>query len=159
MTTRTHESNASLPSTTASTFIEDVGHTLAAVPETRGTPVVVLAPVTVEAPLPAGFNDIDTLIEEAEADPVTRAAIADGRKAIAENYYGAGPRSLPYFRLQKGWSQKELAMRVGTSQSYIARVEAGSIDPQVSTLRRLAEALDVQPGMLLDGVINGAKLP
>jgi DNA-binding XRE family transcriptional regulator len=159
MTKRTLASNASLPSTTASTFPEDVGHTLAAVPETRGTPVVVLAPVTVEAPLPGGFIDIDTLIDQAEADPVTRAAIADGRKAIADNYYGAEPRSLAYFRLQKGWSQKQLATRVGTSQSYIARVEAGSIDPQVSTLRRLAEALDVQPGMLLDAVINGAKLP
>ena len=121
--------------------------------------MVVLAPVTVEAPLPPNFVDIDTLVEQAATDPVAKVAIADGRKAIAENYYGAEPRSLAYFRLQKGWSQKELAMRVGTSQSYIARVEAGDIDPQVSTLRRLATALEVQPEVVFNAVLSGARLP
>lgn len=121
--------------------------------------MVVLAPVTVEAPLPANFVDIDTLVEQAETDPIAKVAIADGRKAIAENYYGAEPRSLAFFRLQKGWSQKELAMRVGTSQSYIARVEAGDVDPQVSTLRRLAVALEVEPEVVFNAVLSGAKLP
>lgn len=121
--------------------------------------MVVLAPVTVESPLPPNFVDIDTLVEQAATDPVARVAIADGRKAIAENYYGAEPRKLAYFRLHKGWSQKELAMRVGTSQSYIARVEAGDIDPQVSTLRRIAAALEVQPEVVLNAVLSGAKLP
>jgi ribosome-binding protein aMBF1 (putative translation factor) len=129
------------------------------VPETRGTLVVVLAPVAVEAPLPADFVDIDSLVEQAERDPVAKVAIADGRKAIAENYYGTEPRALAYYRLQKGWSQKELAMRVGTSQSYIARVEAGDIDPQVSTLRRLAVALEVEPEVVFNAVLRGAKLP
>ncbi len=121
--------------------------------------MVVLAPVTVEAPLPPNFVDIDTLVEQAETDPVARVAIADGRKAIAENYYGAEPRSLAFYRLYKGWSQKELAMRVGTSQSYIARVEAGDIDPQVSTLRRIAAALEVEPEVVFNAVLSGAKLP
>jgi DNA-binding XRE family transcriptional regulator len=136
-----------------------VRRTLAAVPETRGTPVVLLAPVTVEAPLPADFVDIDTLVEQAETDSAAKVAIADGRKAIAEHYYGAEPRSLAYYRLQRGWSQKELAMRVGTSQSYIARVEAGDIDPQVSTLWRIAAALEVQPEVVLNAVLSGAKQP
>ena len=99
--------------------------------------MVVLEPVQAAVPLPEGFVDIDTLVEEAEKDPVARQAIIEGRKAVAQNYYADGPRSLAYYRLARGWSQKELAARVGTSQSYVARLELGEIDPQVSTLQRL----------------------
>jgi predicted transcriptional regulator len=45
---------------------------------------------------------------------------------------------------------------MGTSQSYIARLEAGDIDPQVSTLKRLAAVFDVQPSVLLDAMTAGA---
>lgn len=124
-------------------------------PATRGTPVVVLAPITVDAPLPAGFVDIDALVEQAEQDPVTKQAIAAGRVAIAENHYSSH-RPLSYYRLRNGWSQKELAARMGTSQSYIARLEAGDIDPQVSTLQRLAAVFDVQASVLLDAITAGA---
>jgi ribosome-binding protein aMBF1 (putative translation factor) len=120
-------------------------------------PVVFLEPVIVAATLPEGFADIDALVEKAEADPVTRQALVEGRKAIAQNYYAGGVRSLAYYRLEKGWSQKELAARVGTSQSYIARLEAGSIDPQVSTLKRLSAVLDVTPAVLLDAIAVEGK--
>jgi ribosome-binding protein aMBF1 (putative translation factor) len=126
------------------------------VPETRGTSVVVLAPITVDAPLPDGFIDIDALVEQEEKDPATKQAIAVGRVAIAENHYSA-QRPLAYYRLQNGWSQKELAMRMGTSQSYIARLEAGDIDPQVSTLKRLAAVFDVKPALLLDALATGVN--
>jgi ribosome-binding protein aMBF1 (putative translation factor) len=126
------------------------------VPETRGTSVVVLAPITVDAPLPDGFIDIDALVEQEEKDPATKQAIAVGRVAIAENHYSAH-RPLAYYRLQNGWSQKELAMRMGTSQSYIARLEAGDIDPQVSTLKRLAAVFDVKPALLLDALATGVN--
>jgi ribosome-binding protein aMBF1 (putative translation factor) len=129
---------------------------LAAVPETRGTPVVVLAPITVDAPLPAGFVDIDALVEQEEKDAVAKQSIAAGRQAVAENHYATQPRPLSYYRLRNGWSQKELAGRMGTSQSYIARLEAGDIDPQVSTLKRLAAVFDVQPAVLLDAMTAGA---
>jgi ribosome-binding protein aMBF1 (putative translation factor) len=138
---------------------ESVRRTLAPVPETRGTPVVVLAPIVIDAPLPAGFVDIDSLVEQEEVDPSVRQAIAAGRQSVAERYYADGPRSLSYYRLRNGWSQKELAGRLGTSQSYIARLEAGDIDLQVSTLNRLAATLDVPPSDLLDAVTAGAKRP
>jgi ribosome-binding protein aMBF1 (putative translation factor) len=129
---------------------------LAAVPETRGLPVVVLAPTTVDPPLPAGFVDIEVLVDEQEQDTVTRQAIATGRQSVAESYYATQPWPLSYYRLRNGWSQKELAGRMGTSQSYIARLEAGDIDPQVSTLRRLATVFDVQASALLDAMSAGA---
>jgi DNA-binding XRE family transcriptional regulator len=37
-------------------------------------------------------------------------------------------------------SQSELARRLGTTQSAIARLEGGNVSPSLSTLRRYAEA-------------------
>jgi ribosome-binding protein aMBF1 (putative translation factor) len=101
--------------------------------------------------------DIEDFIEHEERDPAVKQSIAAGSKVIAEQYYADSPQRLAYFRLQNGWSQKELAGRVGTSQSYIARLEAGEIDPQVSTLNRLAAALQVSPAEILQAVTAGAK--
>lgn len=44
-------------------------------------------------------------------------------------------------RRAAGLSQTEVAARMGTSQSTIARLEAGEVDPRMSTLERYAEAL------------------
>ncbi|GAA0280230.1 helix-turn-helix domain-containing protein [Cryptosporangium japonicum] len=52
----------------------------------------------------------------------TVSALADHRRAV-------------------GLSQTELAARMGTSQSTVARLEAGDVDPRMSTLERYAEAL------------------
>lgn len=43
-------------------------------------------------------------------------------------------------RVAAGMSQKELADKIGTTQSVIARLESGEHTPSVSTLRRVAEA-------------------
>lgn len=45
-------------------------------------------------------------------------------------------------REARGLSQAELARRMATSQSAIARLEAGGVDPKVGTLERLTRALD-----------------
>ncbi|MFN7010595.1 MAG: helix-turn-helix domain-containing protein [Allorhizobium sp.] len=43
-------------------------------------------------------------------------------------------------RTQARLSQAELARRLGTTQSAIARLEGGGVSPTLSTLRRYAEA-------------------
>jgi transcriptional regulator with XRE-family HTH domain len=45
-------------------------------------------------------------------------------------------------RVAQGLSQTEVAARMGTSQSAVARLEAGSSDLRLSTLERYAAALD-----------------
>ena len=45
-------------------------------------------------------------------------------------------------RQAKGFSQRELAEIVGTTQSAIARLERGGRPPRIDTLLRIAEALD-----------------
>jgi transcriptional regulator with XRE-family HTH domain len=49
-------------------------------------------------------------------------------------------------RLSVGLSQTEVAERMGTSQSAVARLEAGEADVRLSTLERYAAAV----GMTLD---------
>ncbi|MGF1599868.1 MAG: helix-turn-helix domain-containing protein [Acidimicrobiales bacterium] len=50
---------------------------------------------------------------------------------------------LSELRRSRGLSQTEVAARMGTSQSALARLEAGLADIRVSTLARYAAALDV----------------
>ncbi len=45
-------------------------------------------------------------------------------------------------RSELGLSQTVVAARMGTSQSAVARLEAGRSDPRMSTLERYAAALD-----------------
>src|SRR3712207_5744707 len=44
-------------------------------------------------------------------------------------------------RRESGVSQTELAARMGTSQSAVARLESGELDARLSTLERYAAAL------------------
>lgn len=51
-------------------------------------------------------------------------------------------RQLIQRRLKSGLSQQELASRMGTSQSSIARMESGTALPSLRTLQRFAEATE-----------------
>lgn len=46
-------------------------------------------------------------------------------------------------RLAQGLTQRELGERVGSPQSYVARLEAGGTDPKMSSLVEIARALDL----------------
>lgn len=47
-------------------------------------------------------------------------------------------------------TQAELAERSGVTESNISRIESGLQVPRLSTVRRLASALDVSPAELVD---------
>ena len=47
-------------------------------------------------------------------------------------------------REKRGLSQRELAERLGTTQSAVARLEAGNVSPSLPTLDKVAEALGVE---------------
>jgi transcriptional regulator with XRE-family HTH domain len=57
---------------------------------------------------------------------------------------------LKQLRATREMSQADLAERSGISREYIARLETGHHDPSVSTLVKLAKALKVKPGKLLE---------
>lgn len=47
-------------------------------------------------------------------------------------------------RFKKGFTQQELARRVGTKQSAIARLESGTYNPSLNFLKKVTRALDAQ---------------
>jgi ribosome-binding protein aMBF1 (putative translation factor) len=53
-------------------------------------------------------------------------------------------------RTARGLTQAELAARMGTSQSYIARLESGRVLPSMRTWQRLAAATGTRPKFTLE---------
>lgn len=51
---------------------------------------------------------------------------------------------LARLRILRGLSQEQLAIKVGTRQPSIARLESGKATPNLDFLRRVAAALDAQ---------------
>lgn len=54
-------------------------------------------------------------------------------------------------RLERGFTQKELAKRVGTKQSAIARLESGTYNPSLDFLRKVTNALDARLRITVSG--------
>jgi transcriptional regulator with XRE-family HTH domain len=71
-----------------------------------------------------------------------------GFDAMAEDP-GELIRRLVQLRRHHGLSQTEVAARMGTSQSALARLESGQSDTRMSTLVRYAAALGTNVGFAL----------
>jgi len=54
------------------------------------------------------------------------------------------PRQVRRIRVSLGITQAALAKNAGISQSLVAKIEAGQVDPSFSTMKSIAEALRVQ---------------
>jgi transcriptional regulator with XRE-family HTH domain len=54
------------------------------------------------------------------------------------------------FRLAKGWSQEEFADECGLHRTYVSGVERGVRNPTITVLQKIAKALKVTAGQLLD---------
>lgn len=59
-------------------------------------------------------------------------------------FYAAIAGKASRLRQERGLSQRELAELCGTTQSAIARFEAGTRPPKLDTLLRIAAALDAE---------------
>ncbi len=55
-------------------------------------------------------------------------------------------------RTQQHLSQTQVSSRSGIHVTEVSRIERGLRDPRVTTLIRLARALEMQPARLLDGI-------
>jgi transcriptional regulator with XRE-family HTH domain len=55
-------------------------------------------------------------------------------------------------RKQLRLTQEEVSGRSGIHVTEVSRIERGLRDPRITTVLRLADALDVSPGTLLDGI-------
>jgi predicted transcriptional regulator len=71
--------------------------------------------------------------------------MADRRRGLIEELAGA--------RRASGVSQTEIAARMGTSQSAVARLESGELDARMSTLERYAAAV----GAIVDWQVRSSQ--
>ena len=62
---------------------------------------------------------------------------------------------LKRYRVQAGMTQAELSVAADVLQSRISEYEAGKSMPNIDKLRRLADALGIEPGALLATVTKG----
>jgi len=53
-------------------------------------------------------------------------------------------------RFRAGFTQQELAAKSGLTQTTVSRIEGDNVQPEVTTIRKLATALGTAPGDLLD---------
>lgn len=82
--------------------------------------------------------------------------MAERRRSRFPGLEGAAERrralidTLAEQRQERGLTQTEVAARMGTSQSAVARLEAGELDVRLSTLERYATAV----GLTLDWTVR-----
>ncbi|MDP3941518.1 MAG: helix-turn-helix transcriptional regulator [bacterium] len=68
-------------------------------------------------------------------------------KDVAREYKNLTPRfaivsQIIEARLKRGITQAQLAKKIGTKQSAIARLESGNTNPSLAFLEKLAQAMD-----------------
>ena len=63
-------------------------------------------------------------------------------------------QNLRYMRKKKGLSQEKFAFEADIHRTYVSDVERGIRNPTITVVEKLAKALDVSPGSLLDGKKN-----
>jgi ribosome-binding protein aMBF1 (putative translation factor) len=123
-----------------------------------------LAPGPAEPDRPADPADADLAVPEPGPDlPVMpgfremalRRRAGEQAARMAQQR-GRLVRELAAQRQAAGLSQTEIAARMGTSQSAVARLESGTADVRASTLERYAAAVGGQITWQLDPHGNGA---
>jgi len=66
-------------------------------------------------------------------------------------------QTLLLWRWYRGFTQDTLAQRAGLARPSLSAIERGQREVTLATLRALAAALDVRPGVLADGVVPGTR--
>lgn len=61
-------------------------------------------------------------------------------------------RNVKTLRACRGLSQSQVSKRSGIHVTEVSRIERGLRDPRMSTIIRLARALNVSPSRLLNGI-------
>ena len=77
--------------------------------------------------------------EETKREILKRPGVARSYEELRPEYDLA--RSLIALRIERGLTQQDVAQKMNTTQSVISRLESGSANPSLATLKRLADAL------------------
>lgn len=92
------------------------------------------------------MKTLKTLKAELLTNPATRAEY----EALAPEFETA--RELVAARARAGLTQTEVAERMGTSQSMVARLESGKRPPSLRTVQRYAQAVGARAVVRIESV-------
>jgi len=131
-----------LPSASSQTivkFFETIGWEN----NTRTQPVVVRRAQPAVKEQSIDINDFihQLCLEDARLD----ATVSEGAKWVAETFYADCPDSFRMARMKAGLTQKQLAQKINTSQSYIAKLERGELSVGLDVIGRVAKAMSLEP--------------
>ena len=76
----------------------------------------------------------------------------------ARNYQEVIGETIEQMRLQKGWTQGDLAEAVGSSQSAIHRIEKGGQNVSLEMIKKLSNALGTQILSINDSASQGFRI-
>ena len=76
----------------------------------------------------------------------------------AKNYQEVIGETIEQMRLQKGWTQGDLAEAVGSSQSAIHRIEKGGQNVSLEMIKKLSDALGTQILSINDSASQGFRI-
>lgn len=97
---------------------------------------------------PAKHQSIADFMAELEADADFRDDIQQARTWVADEFYAGEGDTIRTLRLRRGWSQAQLAEKLATSQSHIAKIERGKENLHISTCRKLCLAFGIDMNTL-----------
>lgn len=84
------------------------------------------------------------LREREQTDPAFNKRMGEARRLLADEIHDVSSAdTFAKRRLMKGLSQQSLASILGTSQSHVAKIEAGNVAIYLETAVKLATALDL----------------
>lgn len=86
----------------------------------------------------------------AERNSLVNFPMVVGRSRLNDPRVGNLGANLRAARQSLGLSQEEVAERSGVHATEVSRIEAGKRDPRVTTVERLAKAVRLRPGQLLE---------
>ncbi len=117
--------------------------------EKDGRPAFAVVPIEI-------WERVRRLIEDVEDAAAFDAAIAadDGFRiplSVVKAEFEQGMHAVRAWREHRRLSQAQLARRAGLSKAYLSQIENGKRHGSTATMRRLADALGVPVGVLIEG--------
>ncbi|GEM_PF-1004558 len=67
-------------------------------------------------------------------------------------------KAMQFWRKLEGLDQKEFSERIGTSRSYVAKLENGHVGVSLGRISEIADALGVSPYTIMRGMPNDEEL-
>lgn len=59
-------------------------------------------------------------------------------------------RNVRSARIERGWTQEQLAFEANVKRAYVSEIESGKRNPSLDVVEKIANALGVSPSKLLD---------